>query len=141
MVGNPAYLEIHGTRFLIYHGRGFDDLISSDSSLDRVDSVKPMVKSLRKRHLAPIYGDPMGGRAPLAPEERDYLVIDEVPDVLHCGHLHVYGCGKYRGVILVNSATFQKRTNYMKSMGVKPTPGIVPIIDLQTNQARAIHFA
>ena len=141
LVGNPAHLLLHGTKFLIYHGRGFDDLISADSSLDRENSVNPMIKSLKKRHLAPIYGEPMGGRAPIAPEGRDYLVIEEVPDVFHTGHLHVYGCGKYRGVLLVNSATFQERTSYMKRRGVRPTPGIVPLVDLRTRKVRAIHFA
>jgi DNA polymerase II small subunit len=141
MVSNPAWLLIHGTKFLVYHGRSYDDLISADSDLNREDSIAPMVKLLRKRHLAPIYGEPMGGRTPLAPEERDYLVIEDVPDVFHCGHLHVYGCGKYRGVVLVNSATFQERTIYMKRMGAKPTPGIVPIVNLQTNHVRAIRFA
>ncbi|MEA1904912.1 MAG: metallophosphoesterase, partial [Candidatus Hadarchaeota archaeon] len=141
MVGNPAWLLIHGTKFLVYHGRSYDDLISADSTLNREDSVSPMVKLLRKRHLAPIYGEPMGGRTPLAPEERDYLVIEDVPDVFHCGHLHVYGCGKYRGVVLVNSATFQERTIYMKRLGARPTPGIVPVVDLQTNHVRAIRFA
>ena len=116
-------------------------MISADSSLDREDSAKPMIKALKKRHLAPIYGEPMGGRCPHAPEEKDYLVIDEVPDVFHCGHLHVYGCERYRGVTVVNSATFQGRTSYMKRRGVVPTPGRVPIVDLQTNQVQKLRFA
>ena len=83
----------------------------------------------------------MGGRCPHAPEDKDYLIIDEVPDVLHCGHLHVYGCERYRGVTVVNSATFQGRTSYMKRRGVMPTPGRVPIVDLQTNQVQKLRFA
>jgi DNA polymerase II small subunit len=95
-----------------------------------------MIHLLQKRHLAPIYGE----RVAIAPEERDYLIIDDVPDVFHCGHMHVYGCDKYRDVIVVNSGTFQEKTIYMKSMGVEPTPGIVPIVDLKANQARAVRF-
>ena len=83
----------------------------------------------------------MGGRTPIAPEKEDYLVIDEVPDVLHCGHLHRYGCGEYRGVLMVNSATFQKQTIFMKRQGIVPTPGRVPIVNLETREARAINFA
>ncbi len=141
LVGNPALLDIEGIKFLVYHGMGFDDLFSAVSGLDRKDVVTPMKEILRRRHLAPIYGEPMGGRTPIAPEKEDYLVIDEVPDVLHCGHLHRYGCGEYRGVLMVNSATFQEQTVFMKRQGIVPTPGRVPIVDLETKKARAINFA
>ncbi len=96
-----------------------------------------MVKLLQKRHLAPVYG----GRVAISPEQQDYLVIEEVPDVFHCGHMHVYGYERYRDVEVVNSGTFQEKTIFMRRLGVNPTPGIVPIIDLQTRQARVIHFA
>ncbi|KXB02648.1 hypothetical protein AKJ45_01610 [candidate division MSBL1 archaeon SCGC-AAA261F19] len=140
LVGNPASISICGVDFLIYHGCGFDDLISADPELDREDVVKSMIKVLQKRHLAPIYGSPMGARTPIAPEEKDYMVIEDPPDVLHCGHLHRYGCGRYRGVLMVNSGTFQERTSYMKRMGVVPTPGMVPVMDLQTKNVRTIQF-
>lgn len=137
MVGNPARVLLHGVDFLVYHGRSFDDLVGAIPGLDMRNPVPSMVKMLQKRHLAPIYG----GKTALAPEQIDYLVIDEVPDVLHCGHMHVYGCNTYRDVIAVNSGTFQAMTSYMKSRGVRPTPGIVPVVDLQTRKVRAIRFA
>ena len=137
MVGNPAWLLIDGVKFLMYHGRSFDDLVPAIPGLDRKNPTKSMVKMLQKRHLAPVYG----GRTAIAPEERDYLVIEDVPDVFHCGHMHVYGCECYRSIIAVNSGTFQEITSYMKRLGVKPTPGIVPVVDLQAHQVRVIHFA
>ncbi|MDI6819485.1 MAG: DNA-directed DNA polymerase II small subunit [Candidatus Hodarchaeaceae archaeon] len=137
MVGNPAWLLIHGVRFLVYHGRSFDDLVAMVPGLNREKPTSSMIKMLQKRHLAPIYG----GRTAIAPEDKDYLVIEDVPDVFHCGHMHVYGYEKYRDITVVNSGTFQEMTSYMKRLGVKPTPGIVPIIDLQTGQTRAIYFA
>lgn len=140
-VGNPAYISIEGVKFLIYHGMGFDDLISADPDLDREDVSLPMKEVMRRRHLAPIYGEPMGGRTPLAPEDKDYLLIEEVPDVLHCGHLHRYDCIEYRGVLLVNSATFQEQTIFMKRQGVDPTPAHVPIVNLETKEVKAINFA
>lgn len=141
LVGNPALLSIEGVKFLMYHGMGFDDLISADPGLDRESVSRPMKEIMKRRHLAPIYGDPMGGRTPIAPEEKDYLVVDDVPDVFHCGHLHKYGCDEYRGVLMVNSATFQAQTSFMKRQGVDPTPGHVPIVNLETKEARAINFA
>jgi len=141
LVSNPALLSIEGVKFLMYHGMGFDDLIASDPELDRENVRKPMTKVMMKRHLAPVYGEPMGGRTPFSPEEDDYLAIDEVPDILHCGHLHKYGVCEYRGVRLVNSATFQAQTRFMKRQGVNPTPGHVPIVDLESKKVRAINFA
>jgi DNA polymerase II small subunit len=137
MVGNPAWVSLHGINFLVYHGRSFDDLIATMPGLNRQKSTPPMIKLLQKRHLAPVYG----GRTAISPEPQDYLVIEEAPDVFHCGHMHVYGYERYRGVEVVNSGTFQETTIYMRRLGVKPTPGIVPVIDLQTHQARVIHFA
>ncbi len=125
----------------MYHGMGFDDLASANSDLDRKNVVPPMEEVLKKRHLAPIYGEPMGGKTPIAPEKKDHLVIEEVPDVIHCGHLHIYGCGEYRGVLMVNSATFQEQTSFMKRQGIVPTPGRVPIVNLETKEVRTINFA
>lgn len=141
LVGNPALISIEGVKFLIYHGMGFDDLISAVSDLDRENVARSMKEFMKRRHLAPIYGEPMGGRTPIAPEEKDYLLIDEVPDVFHCGHLHRYDCEEYRGVLMVNSATFQEQTIFMKRQGVVPTPGYVPIVNLKTKEAKAINFA
>lgn len=137
MVGNPVWVSLHGVNFLVYHGRSFDDLMATMPGLNRQKSTPPMVKLLQKRHLAPVYG----GRTAISPEQQDYLVIEEVPDVLHCGHVHVYGYERYRDVEVVNSGTFQEKTIFMRRLGVEPTPGIVPVVDLQTHQARVIHFA
>ena len=40
-----------------------------------------------------------GGKTMLSPENRDYLVIDKVPDIFHAGHIHVLGYCNYRGVL------------------------------------------
>jgi DNA polymerase II small subunit len=137
MVGNPVRLSLHGVNFLVYHGRSFDDIVSSVPGLDRHDPVSIMIKLLQKRHLAPIYG----GRTAMSPEQQDYMVIEEAPDVFHCGHVHVQGCTRYRDVSVVNSGTFQEMTNYMRQLGVKPTPGVFPVLDLQTHQTQVIHLA
>jgi len=137
MVGNPVKVALHGVKFLIYHGESFDDLVATMPGLNRQKSASLMIKLLQKRHLAPVYG----GSTAISSEQQDYLVIDEVPDVFHCGHIHVYGYERYRGVDAVNSGTFQGETLYMRRLGVKPTPGIVPILDLQTRQIKVIRFA
>jgi DNA polymerase II small subunit len=138
MLGNPVTLSLHGVKYLIYHGRSFDDLVATlPTGGGNSSSEKLMVKLLQRRHLAPTYG----GKVAVAPEKMDYLVIEDVPDVLHCGHIHIYGTKKYRNVLAVNSGTFQAVTTYMKRKGIRPTPGIVPVLDLKSHQLRRIQFA
>jgi DNA polymerase II small subunit len=137
MVGNPAWISLHGLKFLIYHGRSFDDLVSTLPGNSRKDVSSMMIRLLRARHLAPMYG----GKVAVVPEERDFLVIDEVPDVLHCGHLHLSGCKKYKGVWAINSGTFQSMTSYMRERGIVPTPGVVTVIDLQKNEPSVMRLA
>ena len=91
---------------------------------------KIMKLLLEKRHLAPIYGE----RTPLASEFEDYLVIDEVPDVLHTGHVHINSHVKYKGVHMLNSGTFQKQTEFQKIYNIVPTVGQVPILSHGTFQ-------
>ena len=136
MVGNPCLLEVEGIKVLMYHGRSFDDLATL-LGMDRHKPVSMMETLLRRRHLSPFYG----GKTALAPENRDFMVIDEVPHILHCGHLHVFGCEKKKGLILVNSGTFQAMTAYMRKQGIEPTPGYVPVVNLQTAEVKVMHFA
>jgi|Deesub1362A_J573_1020465.scaffolds.fasta_scaffold00106_37 DNA polymerase II small subunit len=122
-VGNPAYIDVDGVNVLIYHGRSFDDIITKISRLSYSDPVRAMEEILKRRHLAPMYG----GRSPLAPEKEDFLVIDEIPDILHTGHIHTYGTGFYRGVMVVNSSTWQSQTEFQKKVNLNPMPGNVAI--------------
>ena len=48
--------------------------------------------------MAPIYGE----KTALAPEQKDYLVIDRVPDIFVTGHVHACRLAEYRGIKLVN---------------------------------------
>ncbi len=123
-ISNPGVVSLDGINVLIYHGRSFDDLVMAikDFTYERSDEI--MEELLKKRHLAPIYGE----RTPLASEIEDYLVIDEVPDVFHTGHIHVNSYKKFKGVHLINSGTFQTQTEFQKIYNIEPTPAEVPIL-------------
>lgn len=136
MVGNPCLLEVEGIRVLMYHGRSFDDL-ATVLGMDRHKPVSMMKALLRRRHLSPFYG----GKTALAPENPDLMVVEEPPDIFHCGHLHVFEQAAYRGVLFLNSGTFQGTTAYMRKQGINPTPGYVPVVDLQTGKLTVMHFA
>jgi DNA polymerase II small subunit len=122
-VGNPAWVDVDGVRVLIYHGRSFDDIILKIPRLDYSNPVGAIEEILKRRHLVPIYG----GRSPLAPEKDDLLVIDEVPDVIHTGHVHTYGAKFYRGVLAINSSAWQAQTEFQKKVNLNPMPGNVPV--------------
>lgn len=128
-LSNPSTVSLDGLEVLIYHGRGIDDMVmgSNEFSHERNDLV--MKEFLRKRHLAPLYGE----RTPLASELEDHLVIDSVPDVLHTGHVHINTYANYKGIHCINSGTFQTQTEFQKIYNIVPTPAEVPIIDVGGN--------
>jgi DNA polymerase II small subunit len=87
-----------------------------------------MELELKCRHLAPEYGK----RTSIAPLKVDHLVVEEAPDVFHSGHIHVNGWENYRGTLIVNSGAWQSQTDYQQRMGLEPTPGRLPVVNLQT---------
>jgi DNA polymerase II small subunit len=135
-VGSPCLLSLHGVEVLMYHGRSLDDIISVIPGMDHDHPEKSMKLLMQSRHLAPVYG----GKTMLSPENRDYLVIDRVPDIFHAGHIHVLGYCNYRGVLVVNSGGWQEQTDYMEKLGLVPTPGKVPVVNLQTLEITVLSF-
>jgi DNA polymerase II small subunit len=135
-VGSPCLLSLHGVEILMYHGRSLDDIIGVVPGMDHDHPEKAMKLFMQSRHLAPSYG----GKTMLSPENRDYLVIERVPDIFHAGHIHVLGYCNYRGVLVVNSGGWQEQTDYMEKLGLVPTPGKVPVVNLQTLETTVLSF-
>jgi DNA polymerase II small subunit len=135
-VGNPCMLSLHGVEVLMYHGRSLDDIIGTIPGTDHSHPEKAMKLLLQCRHLAPTYG----GKTTLSPENNDFLVIDRVPDIFHAGHIHVVGICNHRGVLVINSGGWQEQTDYMAKLGLVPTPGKVPIVNLQTLETTILTF-
>jgi DNA polymerase II small subunit len=135
-LGNPCAVSLHGVEVLMYHGRSLDDVISTVPEMSNNNPEKAMKLLLQCRHLAPIYG----GKTTLSPENRDFLVIDHVPDIFHAGHIHAIGQCNYRGVMIVNSGGWQEQTEYMQRLGFIPTPGKVPVVNLQTMETSVVPF-
>jgi len=136
-LGNPCFLSLHNVEVLLYHGRSLDDVVSTVPGMTHEHPEKAMTFLLKSRHLAPVYG----GKTPLSPENRDFLVIDRVPDIFHSGHIHKLEYGNYRGVLVVNSGCWQDQTGYMRRHGFVPTPGKVPVVNLQTLEPAIISFS
>lgn len=134
--GNPLVLNIQGLDFLIYHGKSLDDVLTKTPGLNYSTPEKGAELLLKCRHLAPIYG----ASTPIAPMNEDKLVISNVPDVMCLAHVHICGYKKYRGVSLISSSTWQNQTIFQKKLGLTPTPGILPILDLQSSEIITIDF-
>lgn len=130
MLGNPALVELNGVKVLMYHGQSLDDVIASTPGLSYSKPAEAMKVLLKARHLSPTYGE----RTPIAPEQEDMMVISEVPDILHSGHVHVVDIQNYRGTLIVNSGAWQAQTKFQQTMGITPTPGIAVVVNLATLQ-------
>lgn len=81
-----------------------------------------------------------GARNALAPEKKDYLAMDLVPDIFVSGHVHGAGYMEYRGVRLINASTWQAQTDYQAKHNFNPDPAIMPIVNLGTGRTRMINF-
>ena len=138
---NPSRVRVHGIEVLIYHGTSLNDVVGTipEVTYQRLSETLPiaMRSLLKARHLAPQYG----GRTPILARKRDELVIDVPPDILHCGHVHVTSHEMYRGTLLVNSGAWQAQTTYQERMGLNPTPGIVPVVNLKDLSLLRLNFA
>ncbi|MFA4946209.1 MAG: DNA-directed DNA polymerase II small subunit [Candidatus Micrarchaeia archaeon] len=136
-VGNPATFTIEGLKVLMYHGSSMGTLISSLPSL-RSGYLNPEtvgIEMLKRRHLCPVYG-----QLPVVPEKRDYLVIDEVPDIFHFGHVHKNGYANYRGTTIINSGAWQATTDYQVRLGHLPSPCQLPIYEVRTGTYKVLNF-
>jgi DNA polymerase II small subunit len=130
IVSNPSTVTVEGVSILMYHGVSLDEVIAEmpEATASYDDPHRAMYQLLRKRHVAPQFG----GHTRLAPETEDHLVIEEVPDVFHAGHVHKLGWGKYHNVLAINSGCWQAQTAFQQSVNIDPDAGFAPILDLDT---------
>ncbi|MGI0070934.1 MAG: metallophosphoesterase [Thermoplasmata archaeon] len=136
-LANPSTFALNGVVVEAYHGRSFDDLIPALPGASYARPTDVMKRMLQMRHLAPIYGD----RTPLAPLPRDGLVIDPAPDILVTGHVHTYGADRYRGVLLLNTSTWQAETEYQRMRNISPVPARAAVVDLATLDLVSLDFS
>ena len=139
ITGNPSLVTIEGVSILMYHGVSLDEVIAElpEEKASYDNPHKAMYQLLKKRHVAPQYG----GKMRLAPETKDYLTIDTVPDIFHTGHVHKLGWGKYHNVLAVNSGCWQAQTAFQKKVNIDPDVAHAPIVDLDTLDMTVRKFA
>ncbi len=135
IVSNPSMLTLHGLDVLTYHGTSLDSIISAVPGMSYAKPELAMIEVLKRRHLSPIYAGNI-----IVPSKSDSLVIDTVPDILHMGHIHKNGTANYHGVTLVNSGTWQARTDFQVRQGHIPTPCILPVYDSKAQSVTTVDF-
>ncbi|MEF8852818.1 MAG: DNA-directed DNA polymerase II small subunit [Haloarculaceae archaeon] len=130
VVANPSTVTVEGVDVLMYHGVSLDEVIAElpDEKATYDEPHRPMYHLLKKRHVAPQFG----GKTRLAPEAEDHLVIEDVPDIFHAGHVHKLGWGKYHGVLTINSGCWQEQTAFQASMNIQPDYAHAPVVRLDT---------
>ena len=135
-VGNPAVISMDGITVEIYHGCSMDDMVANIKGVSYQEPTSGMKEMVKRRHLAPTYGS----RVMISPEKKDYLVIDKVPDIIHCGHVHTLGVSNYKNILLINSGTWQAQTDFQKKVNIVPMPAKVPFVDLKTMKPGIMDF-
>jgi len=130
MVGNPAVVSLNGVKVLMFHGQSIDDIVKTTPGLSYDRPTDVMKHLLRARHLSPIYGS----QTPIAPEVEDFMVIEDIPDIFHVGHVHRAQLDMYKGILLINSGSWQNQTPFQASVGMTPNPGIALMVNLKTFQ-------
>jgi DNA polymerase II small subunit len=130
MVGNPSVVSLNGVKVMMFHGQSIDDIVKTTPGLSYNKPTDVMKHLLKARHLSPIYGS----QTPIAPEMEDLLVIEDIPDIFHVGHVHRAQLDLYKGILLVNSGSWQKQTPFQASVGMIPNPGIAIMVNLKTFQ-------
>lgn len=136
MVGNPIYLSVEGRTVLTYHGKSMDDWIAGVQHLTYDNPLNVMREMCSRRHLAPIYGQ----RNALAPEKKDYMAMEIIPEIFVSGHVHGAGQDIYNGVRLINASTWQDQTEYQRMHNFNPDPSIMPVVSLSSGKINMLNF-
>lgn len=134
LLSNPSMIEIEGVKILLFHGQGFE-VIAGDIGIGIQSPPEITVQVLKNRHLCPIW-DQISN----FPTEEDELVIESTPDILTTGHLHVADYREYKGTLLLNPSAFQGKTSWQRELGIEPTPGLFPIVDLENFKVKFLDF-
>lgn len=146
MVSNPSVINIHnidgfqGFNVLMYHGYSMDYYVANVEKLrlsggyNRADLIMKFL--LQKRHLAPTHSSTL-----ITPTEKDFMIIDTIPDIFTVAHIHKAKIGSYRNVINICSSCWQAQTSFQEKVGHLPEPGRVPILNLKTRAVKLLRFA
>ncbi len=146
LVSNPALIEItnggnRGIKILMYHGASMSSYVNEIDAL-RVakahDNPSRVVKELlKRRHLASMHSSVTY----IPNENRDPLLIKEVPDIINTGDFHRADVDIYNNILIICSSCWQSITPFEEKVGNVPDPCKVPVLNLKTREIKILDFS
>jgi DNA polymerase II small subunit len=137
LISNPSLVEIGGLKILLYYGgsiSGFRNLIDGGGSLKINDFMKEI---LRRRHLAPVYGE-----MDIIPnKDIDDLVLNELPDIFVLGGQNRVMTSNYNNISIISTSCWQFNTDFEKGIGGESDPCKVPILNLKSKEVKILDFS
>jgi DNA polymerase II small subunit len=144
LLSNPSTVKIHqqqgfpGFDVLLYHGGSFIYYGNAVPSLFKEGGVNNpcaiMQHLLKRRHLAPAHTSTLYVPDP----ENDPLAIEDVPDFIITGHLHMTQSKTWRGVTMLSCSCWVPITDYQQKQGLKCDPGKFILVNLKTRAVKLV---
>ncbi|MAG02749.1 hypothetical protein CMI42_05410 [Candidatus Pacearchaeota archaeon] len=140
LVSNPSLVEIEGIQVLMYHGASMHGIINEIEELRMNNAhatpARVVKHMLLRRHLAPTHGSTI-----YIPDEDDFMMIRDVPDVITTGDLHKTDISTYNNVLIISNSCWQSMTAFEEKVGNEPDPCKVPILNLKTREIKILDFS
>jgi len=141
LVTNPSMVDVDGFKILMYHGasinRFIDEMSDIRTSVGHGNPTRVVKEMLKRRHIAPTHG--LMDYVPC--EEKDGLVIGDVPDIVVTGDQHRAEVDSYNNILLVAGSCWQSITPFEEKIGNIPDPCKVPLFNLKTREVKIIDFS
>jgi len=130
ILGSPSWVVIEDYKVLMYHGASFHGIYAEikNAAMNKPDTA--MKEILIRRDLMPQYGL----RQTFVPIEKNFLTINEVPDIFITGDVHHHAYSKYKNTHLICASCWQTMTQYQKEIGHVPTLSKVLLLNLKTEK-------
>ena len=140
LLQNPCFYEVYGYKLLLYHGYSLDYYANY---VDGIKQHKPYQNPryllrffLSKRHLAPSHGSTF-----YYPSQRDFLLIDKIPDLFITAHIHKSDVDIFKNIILISTSCWQARTKFQEKVGHEPDPCKVIIFNTKNKKINILDFS
>ncbi len=142
---NPSVVNLGKTKnfagfnILMYHGFSYPHYMDNVDSLRLANAkLKPdmiMHFLLKKRHLAPTHAS-----TTYFPSEKDFLLIENPPDIFLSAHTHHTAISTYNNILTISCASWIPETTYQEKLGLVADPCKVPIFHMKTGKIAMLDF-
>ena len=135
MAKYPIFLELGGRRVVVVGG-GVVAVRKAQVLLDAGARLVVVAERIDDMLTALCHGK--NAKLIKSKYSKDYLVINEIPDVLVTGHFHQAGKEIYKGVRIATCGTFKNPHKTTKNTYALTSVGVFPVIDTGTGEITMI---